>query len=119
MTMKKINKLHEDESFKELNIKFIAVYETFQKQKKLIGSTESSELIFYLEAEAVNLYFKEIVQILEILIIDEPEFYGLDTNDKKKEIYDIAQTHLLEILNSYENKDLNKLLKSISLSSTD
>lgn len=113
--MKTIKNLHNNKKLDNIKISFIDIYEKLQKQKKESNSEKSLQLIFLIETETVNLYFKTIKHHIEILSLKETEFDGLNGEERKKEVYEIAVSELMEILNKYENQDLTRLLESLSL----
>lgn len=108
--------MHTDKNLNKIKIRFITMYEKIQKQKKESGPSESSELIFFLEIDTVNLYFQTLYKNLGALALDEPDFNDISEIERKQEVYEIARSQLMEVLNSYENPDLTRLLECISFS---
>lgn len=107
------DKLNEHALVKNARRKFDSLFIELQKMKHENESPEFSNFIFLLETQLIDIYYKRIIQNLEIISSAEPNIISFKNY---KELSEFALNRLTTVLNSYDKKHISTLLKCITLS---
>lgn len=99
--------------------KFNILFNDVQKQKEAVIDEKKLEELFLLEVELINTFFQTLTNDIKTIISVDPNFIVFATTQeemKQNELLELARTHLIEVLNSYEKVDISRILIIAKLS---